>query len=59
MKSFDRLWEEGGRDRFYNAKFKAEIAELGIDKFRQKVAREYGLGLKWVLKYYYNDFVHP
>ncbi len=41
-----RLHEAGWKDRYYALKFKGKATS-------QEVAREYLIGLSWVLKYYY------
>lgn len=45
-----RLWEDGWRGRYYKIKF--NVSEDDQD-FRHQVARQYAIGLIWVLKYYY------
>ncbi|KAF0307470.1 5'-3' exoribonuclease 2 [Amphibalanus amphitrite] len=53
-----RLWEDGFKDRYgtvmavvyYESKF--DVMKDNIE-FRHKLAREYVLGLCWVLRYYY------
>ena len=45
-----RLWEEGFKDRYYESKF--DVAPDNVE-FRHEVARQYVIGLCWVLRYYY------
>jgi len=45
-----RLYEDGFKDRYYESKFGTMPGDVD---FRQRVAREYTIGLCWVLRYYY------
>ncbi|XP_037086044.1 5'-3' exoribonuclease 2-like [Pollicipes pollicipes] len=45
-----RLWEDGFKDRYYESKFDVMADNI---EFRHQLAREYVLGLCWVLRYYY------
>ena len=46
-----RFWEAGWKDRYYADKYKeADITKGGG---RERVFREYVMGLCWVMKYYY------
>lgn len=45
-----RLWEAGFKDRYYDSKFRAAPNNY---EFRAEVARQYVLGICWVLQYYY------
>lgn len=45
-----KLWEPGYADRYYEQKFGVDPKDL---EFRHQVAREYAIGLCWVLKYYF------
>jgi 5'-3' exoribonuclease 2 len=48
-----RLYEDGFKDRYYEAKFGLPPDDPQSIAFRQRVAAEYTLGLCWVLRYYY------
>jgi 5'-3' exoribonuclease 2 len=48
-----RLYEDGFKDRYYEAKFGLPQDDPQSIAFRQRVAAEYTLGLCWVLRYYY------
>ncbi|CAI7609092.1 unnamed protein product [Penicillium glandicola] len=45
-----KLWEPGYADRYYEQKFGVDPKDL---EFRHQVAREYAIGLCWVLRYYF------
>ncbi|KAI9892000.1 MAG: 5'-3' exoribonuclease 2 [Vezdaea aestivalis] len=45
-----KLWETGYADRYYEQKFKVSRTDVA---FRNQVARDYVVGLAWVLKYYF------
>lgn len=45
-----RLWEDGFKERYYESKFDVDPNDV---EFRHRVAREYVIGLCWVLRYYY------
>jgi 5'-3' exoribonuclease 2 len=45
-----KLWEPGYADRYYEQKFNVDPKNL---EFRHQVARDYALGLCWVLRYYF------
>jgi 5'-3' exoribonuclease 2 len=45
-----KLWEPGYADRYYELKFNVDPKNL---EFRHQVARDYALGLCWVLRYYF------
>ncbi|KAJ5961188.1 5'-3' exoribonuclease 2 [Penicillium vulpinum] len=45
-----KLWEPGYADRYYEQKFGVDPKDL---EFRHQVAREYAIGLCWVLQYYF------
>jgi 5'-3' exoribonuclease 2 len=45
-----KLWEPGYADRYYEQKFKVDPQN---HEFRHQVARDYALGLCWVLRYYF------
>uniref|UniRef100_A0A914UXV0 Xrn1 helical domain-containing protein n=1 Tax=Plectus sambesii TaxID=2011161 RepID=A0A914UXV0_9BILA len=45
-----RLWEDGWKERYYQAKFEVSADDY---EFRKKVAHAYVEGLCWVLRYYY------
>lgn len=45
-----RLWEAGYRDRYYSQKFHKDPED---QEFRHQVARDYAVGLQWVLLYYF------
>ncbi|KII63712.1 5'-3' exoribonuclease 2 [Thelohanellus kitauei] len=46
-----KLGQEGWKFRYYQNKFKIEAAEL--DDYRSRLAKEYLIGVNWVLEYYY------
>ena len=45
-----KLWEPGYADRYYEQKFNVDPKN---HEFRHQVARDYALGLCWVLRYYF------
>jgi len=45
-----RLYEDGFKNRYYESKFGVLPNDV---EFRQRVAKEYTIGLCWVLRYYY------
>ncbi|CAG7836984.1 unnamed protein product [Allacma fusca] len=45
-----RLWEEGFKDRYYESKFDVQAENVA---FRHEVAKQYVIGMCWVLRYYY------
>ncbi len=53
-----RLYEDGFKNRYYESKFGVLPNDV---EFRHTVAKEYTIGLCWVLRYYYqvrNWFLH-
>jgi 5'-3' exoribonuclease 2 len=44
-----QLWEQGYQDRYYTQKFGIDASDK---EFRHQVARDYAVGLCWVLQYY-------
>ena len=45
--TFDRLWEDGWKGRYYENKFGVDVDDR---EFRQQVAHAYAIGLCWVLR---------
>jgi len=47
-----KLWEDGYADRYYEQKFYVDPNDV---EFRHQVARDYAIGLCWIMRYYFQE----